>query len=561
MSHDAAVDRLCGPGQPFEICEVIVRGRTVRYWRNVPENLVELAREVRDRHASREFLVYAQERVSYDGWFSASATLGHALTRLGVRKGERVAIAMRNLPEWPVAFFGAASAGAIVVPLNGWWTGGELQYALADAGVRLLICDHEQYLKILPLRHQLPDLREIIVTRGPTENGDHRLSDLIGEATCWDLIPPIDFPPVAIAPDDDLFIFYTSGTTGSPKGALGTHRNMMVGYLAFDFFVNRMLLREGGVPTGPEPGARLVAVPMFHVTACCSLLMANLRTGGKMVFMHKWDPSAAMALIERERITTTGGVPTIPWQLIEAPDRKNYDLSSLTSISTGGGPAAPELVRLLDEDLSVLPVTGYGLTETSAAVAGFAGEDYRRNPEACGLALPIVDIRIMDVEGDRELPRGEVGEIWVYGPQIVKEYWCKPEASALTFVDGWARTGDIGRLDEEGYIYIVDRAKDIVIRGGENIYSSEVENVLYDHPAVTDAALIGLPHRTLGEVPAAVVHLFPGARVDEAELRSWVALRLAAFKVPVSIAFCEAPLPRNANGKILKRELKELFVA
>jgi long-chain acyl-CoA synthetase len=266
-----------------------------------------------------------------------------------------------------------------------------------------------------------------------------------------------------------------------------------------------------------------------------------------------------MRLIERERVTSAGGVPTIAWQLIEHPAREKYDLSSLEAVTYGGAPSAPELVRKIKESFpNSLPGNGWGMTETSATVTSHLGEDYQNRPDSCGPAAPINDLKITDPDG-KILPPGVVGELWAKGPNIVKGYWNKPEATAQTFVDGWVRTGDLARLDEEGFCYIVDRAKDMLIRGGENIYCVEVENVLYEHPAVMDAALVGIPHKTLGEEPGAVVTLKAGSSATEAELRGFVAERLAAFKVPVRVLFWPETLPRNANGKILKSELKKAF--
>jgi acyl-CoA synthetase (AMP-forming)/AMP-acid ligase II len=278
-----------------------------------------------------------------------------------------------------------------------------------------------------------------------------------------------------------------------------------------------------------------------------------------MVFMHKWDPVKAFQLIEREQVNLTGGVPTIAWQLLEHPERANYDLSSLEAVAYGGAPAAPELVRKIHEVFGALPGNGWGMTETMATVTGHSSEDYLNRPDRCGPPVGVAALKIVGDDGETELPVGEVGELWARGPMVVKGYWNRPEATAETFVDGWVRTGDLAKLDEEGWCYIVDRAKDMIIRGGENIYSSEIENVLYDHPAVTDAALIGLAHPTLGEEPAAVVHLAPGMSATEDELREWVAARLAKFKVPVRVVFVEDTLPRNANGKILKKDLGTFF--
>jgi acyl-CoA synthetase (AMP-forming)/AMP-acid ligase II len=289
--------------------------------------------------------------------------------------------------------------------------------------------------------------------------------------------------------------------------------------------------------------------------------MTVVATGSTLVFMRKWEPELAMELIQREGVHATGGVPTIAWQLIEHPERHKYDLSSLESISYGGAPSAPELVKRIFEEFGALPGNGWGMTETTATVSQHSAEDYLNRPTSAGPPVAAADLKIMDPEGERELPTGEVGELWASGPMIVKGYWNKPEATAQTFVNGWVRTGDLARIDEDGFLYIVDRAKDMIIRGGENIYSSEVEDVLYAHPAVTDAALVGVPHRQLGEVPAAVVHLAPGTSATEAELQDWIRERLAGFKVPVHIRFVKDTLPRNANGKILKTDLRQLFAA
>jgi len=279
------------------------------------------------------------------------------------------------------------------------------------------------------------------------------------------------------------------------------------------------------------------------------------------VLMHRWDAENAMRLIERERCTHAGGVPTVAWQLIEHPARSKYDLSSLQAVAYGGAPAASELVRRIKQAFPhASPGFGWGMTETCAPFTTHQAEDYLNRPESCGPAVPVCDMRIVGSAGET-LPPGEVGELWAKGPNVVKGYWNKPEETAQTFVDGWLKTGDLAKLDEEGFCYIVDRKKDMLIRGGENIYSIEVEEALYSHPAVMDAALVAIPHRTLDEEPGAVVTLKLGAEASEAELREFVAARLAAFKVPVKIVFWPEPLPRNASGKILKGELKRLFQA
>jgi acyl-CoA synthetase (AMP-forming)/AMP-acid ligase II len=320
------------------------------------------------------------------------------------------------------------------------------------------------------------------------------------------------------------------------------------------------MLRRGETPPAvPEPKVMLLVIPLFHVTACSAAMMGAIASGSTLVFMRKWEPELAMEIIQREKVNATGGVPTIAWQLLEHPARANYDLSSLDTIAYGGAPSAPELVKRIHQEFGALPGNGWGMTETTATVTTHSGEDYLSRPTSAGPPVATADLKIMSVEGDRELPLGEVGELWARGPMVVKGYWNKPEATAETFVQGWVRTGDLARLDEDGFLYIVDRAKDIIIRGGENIYSSEVEDVLYAHPAVTDCALVGVPHKTLGEEPAAVVHLAPGKSATEAELQDWVRARLAGFKVPVQVRFVKDVLPRNANGKILKTDLRALF--
>jgi acyl-CoA synthetase (AMP-forming)/AMP-acid ligase II len=555
MSLEEVKAILCAPGARFEIDEVAIRGVRTRVWKNAPSSLPLLVRASR-AHGERTFTVFEDERVSFEASYRATATLASELRRLGIGNGDRVAIAMANLPEWPVAFFAAVTVGAVAVPLNVWWTGGELEYGIADSGARLLICDGSRHKVIAPHLGACPQVEHVLVARG---GGGSPLEDVIGPPTSWASLPAADLPEAEIAPDDEAAILYTSGTTGKPKGALITHRNFATNILSVGYGNARAALRRGEAPPEPEPKTMLVVIPLFHATALSAILMGTMVAGHSLVFMRKWDPVEAMGIIERERVQATGGVPTVAWQILEHPERHRFDLSSLETISYGGAPAAPELAKRIFEEFGALPGNGWGMTETTATVTSHVGEDYLNRPASCGPPVPVSELRIMSPDGEREMPVGEVGELWAKGPQIVKGYWNKPEATAATFIDGWVRTGDLARLDEEGFCYIVDRAKDMIIRGGENIYCVEVENVLFDHPAVTDAALIGIPHRTLGEEPAAVVHLAPGTQATEEELKAWVRERLAVFKTPVKVLFLPEPLPRNANGKILKAELKTLF--
>jgi long-chain acyl-CoA synthetase len=567
MSIDAAHALLTAPGAPFEMETLVIRGVPTRTWKNAPRSLREVVMIGRT-HGGAVFLVHENERVTFEAFFRAVSALAHDLRSNGVEKGDRVAVAMRNMPEWPVAFYAAAVLGAVVTPLNAWWTGPELEYGLVDSGAKILIVDAERLARLGEHMPRCPDLRRVYVAREHDEIAHPhivRLDGVIGPPEAWAELADQPLPDAEIAPEDDATIFYTSGTTGKPKGAIGTQRNINSNIMASACVAARAFLRRGAAPPAPDPSgpqrAFLLSVPFFHATGSVAILNPSLMGGGKLAMMRRWDPVRAFELIERERITSAGGVPTIAWQLIEHPLRGNYDLSSLESVSYGGAPSAPELVRKIKEAFpNSAPGNGWGMTETSATAAAHGAEDYEHRPDSCGPAVPVTDLRIMTIEGDRELPIGEVGELWCRGPQVVRGYWRKPEATAQTFVDGWVKTGDLARLDEEGFCFIIDRAKDMLIRGGENIYCIEVENALYDHPAVMDAAVVGIPHKTLGEEPGAVVTLKPGATASEAELRAFVAERLAAFKVPIRVIFWTQTLPRNANGKILKADLRKLFV-
>jgi len=568
MSIAAAHSLLTAPGQPFEMETCDIRGIPTRTWKNAPPTLRDVFLAGRT-HGDKVFLVHDDERITFEAFARAVLALAAQLTADGVAKGDRVAIVMRNIPEWPVAFFAAQLCGAIVTPLNAWWTGAELEYGLVDSGAKLLLVDAERLGRLIEHLPACRDLTRIYVTRSDEESGNplvRRLEDVIGTPGTWATLPAGTMPALAIDPEDDATIFYTSGTTGKPKGALGTHRNIVSNIMASGLSGARTYLRRGEMPPAPDPAApqkgTLLSVPFFHATGCHAVLSPSLFAGAKLVMMRKWDPEIAMALIERERLTSCGGVPTIAWQIIEHPNRHKYDLSSLESVAYGGAPSAPELVRQIKSQFNNASAgNGWGMTETSATFTHHMGEDYQNRPDSAGPPVPVCDVKITDpADPLRELPAGEVGELWGRGPNIVKEYWRKPGPSAETFVDGWVRTGDLARVDDEGFVFIIDRAKDMLIRGGENIYCVEVENALYDHPAVMDAAIVARPHHSLGEEPAAVVTLKDGGHATADELRAFVAARLAGFKVPVEVRFWTGPLPRNANGKILKSELKKLFV-
>jgi long-chain acyl-CoA synthetase len=567
LSIAEADARLTAPGTRFEIEDAVINGVPMRVWKDAPATLRDVFLNGW-RFAEREFIVYEDERVTYDAFARATLQLAAQLRRDGVGKGDRVALVMRNLPEWPVAFYAGILAGAIVTPLNAWWTGAELEYALADSGAKLAIVDHERLERLSDHLTALPALDRLYVARasgpltGPTVAD---LQSVIGVPDTWASLPVLQPPAVDLQPDEDATILYTSGTTGQPKGALGSHRNMSTHVQTSAFNVARNFLRAGEpVPEGdphklPQRIA-LLAVPLFHVSGLSATLGTTVNAGGKLVLMRRWDAEQAMQLIERERVTVTGGVPTIAAQLIAHPARDQYDLSSLQALNYGGAASAPELLsRIAEAFPGVQPGNGWGMTETTGSFTGNLGTEYVRRPTSAGPATPVGDMRIVSLDGQTELACGEIGELWVTGPQVVKGYWHDPVTTAAAFVDGWLRTGDLARIDQDGFLYLVDRVKDMLIRGGENIYCVEVENVLHSHPDVLDAAVIGIAHRTLGEEPGAVVHIRSGAGVSETELQAFVRSRLAGYKMPVRIVFWPEMLPRNAAGKILKTELKGVF--
>ena len=473
---------------------------------------------------------------------------------------------MRNQTEWPVVFYAAALAGAVATPLNAWWTANELAFALRDCAAKALVMDDERCGRLRDLLPEFGDLRASWVcgvADAEAPRGVTTLESVIGAPVTWDRLPEPGAPPVAVAPEDPATIFYTSGTSGKPKGAMASHRAVTTPVMAQILSQARAFLRRGETPPAPDPAAPqkcgLLAIPLFHVTGCFSAMNAQMAMGNKLVLLGKWDTERALQLIEKERAANVGGVPTVAWQLIEHPARDEYDLSSIESVTYGGAPAASELVRRIRQTFpNAQPGTGWGMTETCATFTHHIGEDYEHRPESCGPAVPVADMKVVDAAG-ATLPAGGVGELLVRGPHVVEGYWNRPDENAETFVDGWMKTGDLARIDDEGFCFIVDRAKDVIIRGGENIYPAEVEGVLYEHPAIMDAALVPIPHPRLGEEAGAIVTLKPGRSAGEDELKAHVAKHLAPFKIPARVITQAEPLPRNANGKIMKRELRALF--
>jgi long-chain acyl-CoA synthetase len=572
---------LTASGQPFEIEELTIRGVPTRTWKSAPATLRTVL-ELSKLHGDSTFLVYEDERLTFDEHFAQVASLAHQLVdRFGIRKGDRVAIAMRNLPEWIIAFWAAIGVGAIVVPLNAWWTAPELAYGLRDSGTTLVVTDEERRQRILSHLDDAGALSAMIITsEEPGDDGRRRTLAaqsverpdqepllVVGFAEAVGTVDPeATLPDVEIDPDDDATLFYTSGTTGRPKGAVGTHRNSISNLMNL-FFVATVgsLRRKGDVAdtTGSVQNSNLLSVPLFHATGCHAILVSNTAAGGKLVMMHHFDPERALELIERERITIFGGVPAMVMQVLDSPSFATRDTSSVKSISYGGAPAPPDLVRRIKEHFpGGAPANGYGLTETSAMTTMNLGDDYVRKPDSVGPPAPVCDVAVVADDYLGEEPQIDepdperVGELWIKGPNVVRGYWHRPTETAATFTHGWLHTGDVARIDEEGFVHIVDRAKDMIIRGGENVYCVEVEAALFEHPAVADCAVIGVPHPVLGEEVGAVVVLRQGEEVTADELARFVGERLAAFNVPTRFWFRTEEIPRNPAGKALKRELR-----
>ena len=554
MTWSEAVAAVTGPGGRFEIVDGEVGGQKLRLFKNAPPSLRALFSDTRAR-GDATFLVYEDERWSFGQVMAKVDALGAALVhRYGIRPGDRVAIAMRNYPEWAIAFAAITSIGAISVSLNAWWTTEENEYALRDSGSRVVIADHERVQKIASLLEGL-DLRVIAVrTKGALPGRVDRWEEVVVDGA---MLPEVD-----VTPDMDATILYTSGTTGHPKGAVSTHRAVLSALVAFACRSAIAAAMGSGSPKEhPYPTSFILVVPLFHVTGCVPVLLSCVAAGYKLVIMHKWDSARALELIERERVTQFVGVPTQSWDLLECPDFASRDTSSLLSVGGGGAPAPPELVRRVDRSFGTArPGIGYGLTETNAYGPNNSGDDYLRKPTSCGRVVPSVEVRITDAEG-HVLGANEVGEIWFRGPHLIRGYWNRPDATSETIVDGWLRTGDIGRIDEEGFVFVQDRAKDMVLRAGENVYCAEVEAAIYEHPDVYEAAVFGVPHARLGEEVACALVPKPGRSIDPDALRAFLAEHLAPFKIPTQIRSHTEQLPRNPAGKILKRQLRDEFVA
>jgi len=562
-------EELTAPGLPFETVTIDVDGVSFTSWKNGPADLIEILRQSKN-YANREFIVHEGQRVTFAEHYAQAATMAQRLVEHGIGAGDRVATAARNLPQVVVTFWGALAAGATIAPLNAWWTSEELAYGLNDSGATILIVDEERLARLRKQFNNLVHLRHIIViSDDPAHGADlgkpHDVISLRGYQDFLGTVSPdASLPEVDISPDADATIFYTAGTTSKPKGAVATHRNSVVSVLSLAF-ANECRDLAAGVDYRAAREISLLNIPLFHVTGAVAGLVAATAAGGTIVTMRHFDAGRALALIQRERVTTIGGVPTIVQQLLAHPDLKKFDLSSVRSVSYGGAPVPEDLAARIKGALPhALASNGYGLTETSALVAQISGDEYLTHPTSCGHVVPVCEIAIVPESFDDAEPTpniqcatNEAGELWVKGPNVVRGYWRKPQATAQCFSNGWVRTGDIARLDADGLLYIVDRSKDMIIHRGENVYPSIVEAELTQHPAIAECAVIGLPHHEDGEQVVAVVVLREEGLASSQEIADFVRPRVATFEMPSRVVIRPFALPRNAQLKVLKRELRE----
>ena len=558
--YDAAIAQLTAPGAPFELVNARIDGVEYRLYRNAPRSLAEVFAQA-TVHGDREFVVYEGERWSFAQLLAQGTRIAHALhEHCGIRAGDRVAIAMRNYPEWMSAFIGIATLGAVAVPLNSWGQARELAFQLEDAGARAVFCDQQRCDQLGT--HLAQTGLPAIVAR------PSGAALAVAARSLGDFIADIDdtaFPAVHLGPEDPALMMYTSGTTGTPKGALSTQRAVCQSIMNIDCqamasaMINPeaigAMIKKGFAPT------QMLVVPLFHISGCHAAFLAALRGGRRIVMMYKWDVQKALELIERERVTALNAAPSMLLELLESPLFERYDTSSLSAIAGGGAATPPRAARLfLAKVQDAYPGAGWGMTETNSNGSACTGRPFREKPGTAGFLHPTVELSVRDDEG-RELPQGIPGRLWIKTPTLISGYWNRPEANEKEFRDGWFDTGDIGYLDEEGYLFLSDRAKDLVIRGGENIYPAEIEAAILECPEVDEVAAFGVPDETWGEQLAVVVHTVPGASLGPEDVKRFAAAKLAHFKVPHYVEVRSEQLPRNATGKILKKDIRAGFIA
>lgn len=547
-----AFARITAVGEPYELVDrEDIRG-PVQTFVNAPTSLRQV---YEDAVSDVEFVVAEDQRWTFAEFWNDAATIGHLLVHdLGVRKGDRVAISMRNYPEWMLAFTAATSVGAIAVAMNSLWNADEMAYGLTDSGAKVLFADAERLALLESMAEPIEGLQVVAVRHTGSPAADVELAGRMAE------IGSVPMPEVDIAPTDSALILYTSGSTGHPKGVLSNHHNVIVALMAWEVEYGALTERPGNV-VAPEEGsglvpASLLGIPLFHVLGLHAVFLASFRGQRKLVAMYKWDASVAAELIERERIVTFTGPPAVSGDLVRVAQSEGRDLSSLLSVGGGGAARPPEQVGQIDDTFEkALPNTGWGMTETNAIGTIIFGAEYSERRLSSGPALCVIDLRVVDDDGN-ELQPGERGELQVRGPSMFREYWNKPEATADSFAeDGWFKTGDVAYIDTDGHLFIVDRIKDLIIRGGENIGCGGVEAALSSHPKVIEAAVYSVPDDRLGEEVGTTMYVTED--FDETELREYLVDHLAKYEIPRYITTMTEPLPRTGSGKLLKRQLRD----
>ena len=551
----AAWSELTGEGAPFEIVPTLVGGNSLRGYKNAPPNIRALWLSTA-AYGARDYLVYGEERLTYAQAHAQVASIANWLTKAGVVRGDRVAIAMRNYPEWMLIYWACVCLGVAAVGMNAWWVPEEIEYGLKDAAPKVLFVDGERLTRMLERPEMLTGIK-LVGTRL-----DAKHDEIIG----WDQVIATggDMPDVSVDPDDDACIFYTSGTTGFPKGAQLTHRGCIANLMNMSFSGQVQALaiaRATGValdPTATPPiPVGLITTPLFHVTANNCAAYAITAGGGKMVLMYRWEAGEALKLIAQERVTAMSGVPTMARELLTHADFPTTDTSSLMTLGGGGAQLPPDLVGKIDAQVATArPNTGYGMTETCGIITAVGADFFIDKPDSAGPAMPSFEAKCVDDDG-QAVPVGGVGELWVRGTSVIKGYLNRPDATAESIVEGWLRTGDVARIDEDGFIFIVDRKKDMVLRGGENVYCAEVEATIYRHPAVAEVCVFGVPDERLGEEVGAAILLRPGHTATAKDLRDHCVPIMAKHKIPRYVWFMTEAIPRNASGKFLKRQMRE----
>ena len=551
--YQETLSQLTSPGQMFETKEVVNdSGVTFNEYINFPDSIRGYL-DFALLHSAKECLVYEGERYTYKEVFEKSAQTGNALIKEGIKKGDKVAICMQNNPEFIFAYLGIVGIGAVCVPLNSWWIPSEVIYGLEHSDAKLLFADKKRMQGL----ESLENIKKIVTTYTP-DSSFKSFSDFIKENST-------SFPEVDIGRNDHATIYYTSGSTGKPKGVLSSQKAIISTVFSWACFSS--IMKEVDAQKNPitsslleEASAILLCVPLFHVTGSHAGMFMSILVGRKIVMMKKWDAGIALQLIEQEKISDITGVPTQTWELLNHPERLNYDLSSLKTLGAGGAPRPAEHVRQLDSEFEARPGIGYGLSETNALGALGSGDEYVDHPQSTGRVVPpLTEIKIIDKNWN-ELKEGEVGEIAIKSLGNMICYWKNPEATKECMSDdGWFRSGDLGKF-EGPFLYILDRVKDIVIRGGENIACPEVEGAIYEHEDILEACVFGIPDERLGEILCAAIYLREESKLSIDELQSFLSTKLAAFKIPVNIKFYKNNLPRVGSGKFDKPNLREQFL-